>query len=159
MGNKPPRIPIESLDEIQLPTLDRVSEEEAIYETTEASTHKNYKESQANQAALEEAQQKIRKLEIQNDDLAKLGPHRRRYSWWIFGFVSIFVAITFSILVLSSLQFEYSNSNGDHSFYTILKLDNSVLDTLLQTNMIQAIGLLLIVAKWLFSIKEVIKEK
>ena len=147
------KLTIESIDRVQLPPMDESSLEEALFEAPEASTHEDHKLLEANKHTLEVAKQKIRKLEIENDDLAMLGPHRRTYSWWILAFVLAFVVITFVILVLSSLQIEHVSKTDVAQFYTLLSLDNKVLMTLLATNTVQVVGLLYVVAKWLFPTK------
>lgn len=155
----PNKISLDSLDKVQLPDLEKESAEEELFQASEASTHEDHKLAKASQAALNTAVQKIRKLAIENDDLAMLGPHRRKYSWWILSFVFFFVITTFSILVLSSIQIALPQKNIESPFYTILNLDNEVLITLLATNTVQVVGLLFVVAKWLFPTKEITKSK
>ena len=156
MSNK---ISLDSLDNVLIPELENQSREEELFEVTEAKSHTEHKLLEASKATLDIAKEKIRKLEIENDDLAKLGPHRRKYSWCILGFVFIFVVIAFSILLLSSFQIQSITEDKTLFFRTFIKLDNEVLMTLLATNTVQVVGLLYVVAKWLFPIKSVQKGK
>jgi len=143
----PNNISIDDIGEARQPDeIDKVSAEETIFETREVDSHNEHKILQGKTQALELAKQKIRTLKIQNDDLAQLGPHRRKYSWWVLGFSITFVVIVLTILVLSSLQIVA----GESGFRTIIKLENEVLITLLATNTVQVIGLLYVVARWLF---------
>lgn len=146
----PNNISLDSLDDIQIPDLDETSREEGLFETTEAKSHIEHKEREATETVLNLAKEKIRKLEIENDDLAMLGPHRRKYSWWILAFVFLFVIATFSIVLMSSFQVEAVAANQKLFFRTVINLDNAVLMTLLATNTVQVVGLLYVVAKWLF---------
>lgn len=111
------------------------------------------------EATLDIAKVRIRKLEIENDDLAKLGPHRRKSSWFILGVVFVFVLIAFSILFMSSFQIQSTTEDKAVLFRTLIKLDNEVIMTLLATNTVQVVGLLYVVAKWLFPGKLVPKSK
>lgn len=149
----PNKVSLDSLDAVQIPELKEESREEELFEATEAKSHKEHKLLEAHETTLSIARAKIRKLEIENDDLAMLGPHRRKYSWWILGFVISFVLITFSILLMSSLQIEAATNEKPLSFRTLIILDNLVIMTLLATNTVQVVGLLYVVAKWLFPIK------
>lgn len=147
------KLSLDTLDQIKLPALDDSSEEETLYEAKEPKIHNEHKLLEAHEAVLAEAKQKIRKLEIENNDLALLGPHRRNYSWWILGFVILFVIISFSVLLMSSYQIEVVGEGEVVDFRTLIELDNEVLMTLLATNTVQVVGLLYVVAKWLFPTK------
>ena len=149
----PNKISLDSLDDVQIPDLEDESREEELFEATEAKSHKEHKLLEAHETTLSIAREKIRKLEIENDDLAMLGPHRRKYSWWILGFVIFFVLATFSVLLMSSFQIEAVAADKASSFRTLIKLDNEVIITLLATNTAQVVGLLYVVAKWLFPTK------
>lgn len=149
----PPSVSLDSLDKIQIPDLDDDSREEELYTATEANSHKEHKLLEAHETTLNIAKERIRKLEIENDDLAMLGPHRRAYSWWILGFVISFVLVTFAVLLMSSFQIEVIAEDKTSSFRTLLKLENEVVITLLATNTVQVVGLLYVVAKWLFPTK------
>ena len=153
------KISFDSIDNVRVPELDDASREEKLFETVEATTHQEHKLLEASEATLNIAKEKIRKLEIENDDLAKLGPHRRRYSWFILGFVFVFVLIAFSILLMSSFQIQSTTEDKVAFFRTLIKLDNEVIMTLLATNTVQVVGLLYVVAKWLFPGKLVPKPK
>lgn len=150
MANK---ISIDSLDKIRIPDLDTDSKEEVLYEPTEKKSHVEHKLLEAHENTLNIAKERIRKLQIENNDLAMLGPHRRRYSWWILSFVIVFVLITFSILLLSAWQIEATSTNGTITYRTLIALNEEVIITLLATNTIQVVGLLFVVAKWLFPTK------
>lgn len=149
----PDKLSLDAIDHIKLPSLEDSSKEEALYEAKEPKIHSEHKLLEAHEAVLAEAKQKIRKLEIENNDLALLGPHRRQYSWWILGFVILFVIISFSVLLMSSYQIEVIGEGKSIGFRTLIKLDNEVLMTLLATNTVQVVGLLYVVAKWLFPTK------
>jgi len=149
----PRSVSLDSLDDIQIPELDDASREEELFEATEAKSHKEHKLLEAHETTLSIAKERIRKLEIENDDLAMLGPHRRAYSWWILGFVISFVLATFTVLLMSSFQIEVIAEDKTASFRTLLKLENEVVMTLLATNTVQVVGLLYVVAKWLFPTK------
>lgn len=145
----PEKISLDSLDNIRIPDLEDRSAEEALFEVNEKSAHSEHKLIEAREAQLGFAKEKIRKLEIENNDLAMLGPHRRRYSWWILGFVMFFVLMTFSVLMLSAIQLD----SLEDGVYSLIKLENEVVMTLLATNTVQVVGLLYVVAKWLFPTK------
>lgn len=151
MDNK---LSIDAIGKVEIPTnLSNESEEEAIFEVIEEASHEDHKLRQGTEEALEIAKQKIRTLQIKNDDLAQLGPHRRTYSWWILGFSIVFVACSVIIVFLSSYQI--LSAEGDATKYsTLLKLSDDVLMTLLATNTVQVVGLLFVVAKWLFPITD-----
>jgi len=143
----PTNLSIDKITGVEIPeVLADSSEEESIFKSTEAGTHKDHKQRQAAEQVLDVAKQRIRTLEIENDDLAKMGPHRRTYSWWVFGFSTSFVISSLVIVLLSSWQIPAS----ENAFKTLIKLDTSILITLLSTNMVQVVGLLFIVAKWLY---------
>lgn len=146
------RISLDTIDELQLPDLEDCSAEEALYAPSEPRTHQDHKLVEAHAHTLALAKQRIRTLEIENDDLALLGPHRRRYSWWILGFVMVFVATTFMVLLSSAIQVSVVQ-NGESFYRSLIVLDNDVLMTLLATNTVQVVGLLYVVAKWLFPTK------
>jgi hypothetical protein len=76
------------------------------------------------------------KLKIDNDNLKKLAEHRIKYSWAIFIFVICFVSVSLGIVILSGLN--------------ILCLSDTILGALQGTNMVQVIGVLYIVTKWLY---------
>ncbi|MDQ6989922.1 MAG: hypothetical protein Q9M19_08560 [Mariprofundaceae bacterium] len=138
---------IDKIGNIKIPkNLSSESKEESIYEHNEAPTHQEHKVREGTEQALELAKQQIRTLQINNDDLAQLGPHRRLYSWWILGFSIFFIISVLVVLILASYQVALS----ERELGTMLKLDNEVLITLLATNTVQVVGLLFIVAKWLF---------
>ncbi|MEE8057341.1 MAG: hypothetical protein V3T17_05840 [Pseudomonadales bacterium] len=159
VGGMPNKISLDSLDDVQIPDLENESREEELFEVTEAKSHKEHKLLEAHETTLSIARARIRKLEIENDDLAMLGPHRRMYSWWILGFVISFVLVTFSVLLMSSFQIEAITEDKASSFRTLIKLDNEVIMTLLATNTVQVVGLLYVVAKWLFPTKSVKKPE
>ena len=69
-----------------------------------------------------------------------MSKHRIKYSWYIFYFVICFVLLTLLILVCV----------GKNQ----LQLSDDVLITLFATNMVQVVGVLYIVAKWLYPYKQ-----
>ncbi|PCK03621.1 MAG: hypothetical protein COA42_20460 [Alteromonadaceae bacterium] len=146
----PDNVSLDALDTIQIPTLAEQSIEDELYQSSEKQSHEEHKVRGAQDEALGVAREKIRKLEIENDDLARLGPHRRKYSWWILYFVIAFVTVTFVTLLMSSYQIKISD--GD-AYRTLINLDKEVVVTLLATNTVQVVGLLYVVAKWLFPSK------
>ena len=141
------KISIKDIGSIKLPkNLPNTSDEEKIFESKEKDTHKDHKSRRGTEQALELAKQKIRTLKIRNDDLSQLGPHRIKFSWWVLGFSIFFVICTLLIVFLSSYQIPTS----EDEYRTIIELDDSVLITLLATNTVQIVGLLYVVARWLF---------
>tara|TARA_B100000745_G_C20154332_1_gene395603 strand:- start:1009 stop:1506 length:498 start_codon:yes stop_codon:yes gene_type:complete len=144
------KVSLDSLDSLVLPDLEDTSAEEELFESSESAKHQEHKLLEAHSHALNLAKQRIRKLEIENDDLALLGPHRRHYSWWILGFVFLFVFTTFLLLVLSAVQIETPQSGQPSTYHSLIEIDNEVMMTLLATNTVQVVGLLYVVAKWLF---------
>lgn len=140
-------ISFRDIGKVKLPgDLSEQSDEEKIFESKEVDSHHDHKHLEANKEALELARQRVRELTIRNDDLSRLGPHRRKFSWWILIFSASFVVCTMGIVLLSSYQVPINESE----YSTPIKLDDSVLITLLATNTVQVVGLLYVVAKWLF---------
>lgn len=149
----PDKISLSSLDDIEIPELEDSSIEEELFAATEEGSHKEHKVREAQESVLSLAKERIRKLEIENNDLAMLDPHRRLYSWWILGFAIAFVFITFTFLFLASYQTEVITEDKSTIYKTLIVLDKEVMMTLLATNTVQVVGLLYVVAKWLFPSK------
>lgn len=76
------------------------------------------------------------KLVIENTNLKKLSDHRLHYSWAIFVFVVLYTLSFIAIFVLVGIKF--------------LCINDSVMKIFLGTNTIQIVGILYIVAKWLY---------
>lgn len=112
--------------------LENITDEDSIFYEPIDERYKDHK----NTELLIQFREKANKLKIENENLKKLANHRITYSWWIFGFVVLFVLLSFMIIILSGLD--------------VLKLNDNVLDVLLGTNMAQVVGVLYIVAKWLY---------
>jgi hypothetical protein len=125
--------------------LDESSKEEGIFVDDPGEDYDAQKKALAYKESSEKSKQEIQRLKIENADLEMLGPHRRKYSWWIFGFVAFFVLLAFITLFFTGLN--------------IINLSENVLITLLTTNMFQVVGLLYIVAKWLFTPKNMHSKK
>ncbi|MBL1260374.1 MAG: hypothetical protein COB33_007580 [Thiotrichaceae bacterium] len=143
----PNKISIDNIGDVKIPDdISTTSEEEKIFWTTEVESHSEHKHLEGKSQALEIAKQQIRTLKISNDDLAQLGPHRRKYSWWVLVFTILFVFVVTLIVGLSSWQIEVS----EKEYRTLIKLEDEVLITLLATTTVQVVGLLYVVARWLF---------
>jgi hypothetical protein len=121
------------------------SEEEQLFEDKPGSDYEEQKKALAYRESSEKSQQVIQKLKIENTDLALLGPYRRKYSWWIFIFAVSFVLLAMALLLLSGFQ--------------VITISDQVLITLLATNTVQVVGLLYIVAKWLFTPRTIANKK
>ena len=63
------KVSLESLDSVKIPNLEKKSKEETLFETAEVRSHQEHKLLEAHQNTLSIAKEKIRKLEIENDDL------------------------------------------------------------------------------------------
>ena len=132
-------IDISKIQNIQLEEPSRLntsSEEENIYTETAQESQLDHKNAEALKLLQDKAREENHKLTIENGNLEKLAKHRITYSWWIFGFVVIFLTMVLLIVTLNGFQ--------------IMKLNDNVIDTLLATNMVQVVGILYIVAKWLY---------
>ena len=123
-------------DDINNPT-----EEEDIFNNEEVNTlvaNNNYIQYEKEQykQLLKKQIEEIKELQINNDNIEKLANHRIKYSWFIFWFVCIFFIYSLTIVLL----------NG----FKIITISDTVLGILLGTNTADVIGVLFIVAKWLY---------
>ncbi len=110
--------------------------EAVLFDETSDETQVDHKNAELVKELIRKAREDVHKLEIENENLKKLADHRIQYSWGIYGFVFFFVTFSLAIVVLSGLK--------------VLQINDNVLDVLLGTNMIQVVGVLYIVAKWLY---------
>lgn len=114
--------------------LQQTTQEEEIFNSY-PNLEKEYKE-QKEAELLTQMKEKANKLKIENDNLKKLADHRIRYSWAILIFVVLFVIASITTVILTGNK--------------ILTINDNVLDILLATNTVQVVGVLYIVAKWLY---------
>lgn len=112
------------------------TDEEEVYKESPEESQTDHKSIEALKLVQNKAREENNKLKIENGNLKKLAEHRIAYSWAIFIFVVIVVLIVLGIFIFSGLG--------------KLTLSTDNLDTLLQTNTVQAIGILYIIAKWLY---------
>ena len=130
---------INKIEEIKLPapsSLNQFSDEEQIYTEAPSESQNDHKSVEALKLVQEKAREENNKLKIDNQNLKDLATHRIKYSKWILGFVILFVSTVLIILILSG--------------YKILIFNDNVIDVLLATNTVQVVGVLYIVAKWLY---------
>lgn len=124
------------------------TKEEDIFDNKEANNQSltKYENEKFNQALTRNAED-IKRLKIKNDNLQKLAEHRIKYSVNILDFVVSFFAFVLIIIFLKGFKY--------------IELDNDVLITILVTNAVDVIGILFIVAKWLYpqDIKQSRKNK
>ena len=134
---------VNKIKEIELPSpssLSQSSNEEQIYSETPAESQHDHKSIEALKLVQEKAREENNKLKIENQNLQNLASHRIVYSWWIFAFVVLVVIIILGIFIASGLG--------------TLTISSDNLDTLLQSNTVQVIGILYIIAKWLYPQKQ-----
>ena len=127
------------ISDIKLPKpneLQKITKEHDIYNETPQESQSDHKNNEALKLVQDKAREDTNTLKIENANLEKLAKHRISYSWWIFAFVFTFLILVLSILLLSGFK--------------IIVLSDNVLNTLLATNMVQIVGVLYIVAKWLY---------
>ena len=130
---------ITKINDINLPNPDELkdtTEEGKVYSETPQESQIDHKGNEALKLVQDKARESTNKLKIENGNLEKIAKHRITYSWWIFGFVVTFLILVLTILLLSGFK--------------IIELNDNVLNTLLATNMVQVVGVLYIVAKWLY---------
>jgi hypothetical protein len=140
---------LESIKSAPIPTdLKDTTNEEEVYSETEEEAQSDHKDKEALDAikakateSLQEYKLKNKKLEIENQNLQTLAKHRINFSWAIFAFVIAFVLFALSIVVLSGISEESTFK---------LNINDNVLDIILATNTVQVVGVLYIVAKWLY---------
>lgn len=132
-------INISKIKDITLPNpsdLKDKTDEEKVYNESPQESQTDHKSIEALKLVQDKAREENNKLKIENGNLEKLAKHRITYSWAIFVFVVVVVLIVLGIFIFSGLG--------------KLTLSTDNLDTLLQTNTVQAIGILYIIAKWLY---------
>lgn len=112
------------------------TEEEKVYDETPQESQTDHKGNEALKLLQDKARQENNKLKIENDNLQNLANHRIEYSKWIFKLVTFVIIIVFTIVILDG--------------FDIINLDKETLDILLKTNTVQVVGVLFIVAKWLY---------
>jgi len=130
---------IAKIKDIKLPTPDELKDstkEGEVYSETPQESQVDHKGNEALKLVQDKARESTNKLKIENVNLEQLAKHRIAYSWWIFGFVVTFLILVLTILILSGFK--------------VIELNDNVLNTLLTTNMVQVVGVLYIVAKWLY---------
>ncbi len=113
------------------------SGEEDIYEESNSEQEQDHKKAQA--VGIYKA--KLELLNTENIALKSLSQHRIQYSWAIFVLVSLFILASFVVAYM------YGSGHLD-------KLDTSIIITIFTTNMVQLVGVLYIVAKWLYPAKK-----
>lgn len=142
---------VDQLDGIQVPDdLEGNNKElELFFSSNEPDVHSDHKTVAAQEETLELVKQRLRKLTIENDDLAMLGPHRRLFSWFIFGFGVLFTVVTIVYLIAATVPVNIQV--GELMVErTYVQVDDSVLKILLGTSLAQVVGLMYVVARWLF---------
>lgn len=130
---------IGQIKSIKLPNIkdiERAKKEEKTFIEEPQESQEEHKNEEALKILQEKAKAELSKLTIENDNLKNLSQHRITYSWWIFGFVVLFVLIVLGIIVSNGLSW--------------IVLNDNVLNILLATNTVQVVGVLYIIAKWLY---------
>jgi hypothetical protein len=130
---------INKIKDLNLPSPEQLknsTEEEKVYTETPQESQIDHKGNEALKLLQDKARQENNKLKIENENLKNLADHRIEYSKWIFKLVSAVIAVVFIILLLDGFE--------------IINLDKETLDILLKTNAVQVVGVLFIVAKWLY---------
>ena len=112
------------------------TDEEGVYNETPAESQTDHKSIEAFKLLQDKAREENNKLKIDNENLKKLADHRIDYSKWIFKLVASFIGAVFSIVVLDG--------------FGVIEVEKDTLDILLKTNTVQVVGVLFIVAKWLY---------
>lgn len=126
----------EAINKIKIPTdLKDTTEEIKLYELSANAVNIDDTDSIDNTLVLK-LQEKAKKLKIKNDNLIKLADHRIQFSWAIFVFVLLFSFFSLMILVCKG--------NGK------LDISDEVIIVLLGTTVINVVGVLYIVTKWLY---------
>lgn len=126
----------EAINKIKVPTdLKDTTEEIKLYELSANAVNIDDTDSIDNTLVLK-LQEKAKKLKIKNDNLIKLADHRIQFSWAIFVFVLLFSFFSLMILVCKG--------NGK------LDISDEVIIVLLGTTVINVVGVLYIVTKWLY---------
>jgi len=150
----------DSLDRLELPQLTDDTSEESTYIEPPIEAQHDHKDKEALVLVKETAREQLNKfkkknekLEIENSNLKKLAEHREAYSWAILLFVVVTVIITFYIVVQASTPVLFPIlDNG--KYYKLLitnyVISDNVIMTLLSTTLVQVIGILLLVVKWLY---------
>lgn len=129
----------EAISKVQLPTpseLKDKTDEEEIYVETPDEIQDEHKNANVLKEVQEKAREAVNTLKIENQNLQKLADHRIRYSWAILAFVVVFCLLVLRVVFLVGSE--------------EMKLSDTVLNMLLGTTMVQVIGVLYIVAKWLY---------
>lgn len=126
----------EAINKIKIPTdLKDTTEEIKLYELSANAVNIDDTDSIDNTLVLK-LQEKAKKLKIKNDNLIKLADHRIQFSWAIFVFVLLFSFFSLMILVCKG--------NGK------LDISDEVIIVLLGTTVLNVVGVLYIVTKWLY---------
>ena len=130
---------IENIKDVELPIpkdLGDSTDEETVYGETLEESQSDHKSREEFRLLQEKAREAINKLRIENENLKNLADHRIQYSKWIFWLVAVVISTVFTILILGGLE--------------VVKIDKETLTALLRTNTMQVVGVLFIVAKWLY---------
>jgi len=133
------------------------TEEESVYSETAEEVQQDHKGKEAFDALKETATQQVQELKhnnatllIQNENLKKLSEHRRFYSWAVLAFVAIVFFFTLTIVILSGNSIILNLPNKEFLILPRILLSEEVLLMLLGTNMVQVVGILWLVVKWLY---------
>jgi hypothetical protein len=136
------------------PNVPDQTEEQDLFESHEPDTHKDHKDAEGYRLTLEAAKEQNNTLKlnndtlrIQNSELHGLACHRINYSWAIFALTLLFLFATFLFLYLSS---HVTYDVMCHKFIKNIEISDDVMMVLLGTNAVQVVGILFVVAKWLF---------
>lgn len=153
---------LDAIDDVTIPSdLSENSLEEIIYDETNEEIQHDHKNQETFNIYQHKAKEEISRLknenttlEIENDNLSKLANHRRYFSWAILVFVFIVVFITLYIVAQSGspyvITFHTDENKSVQLLITHYILSDKVLMTLLGTNLVQVVGILLIVVNWLY---------
>ena len=143
------------IQDVELPSdLKDESEEERLYEESSEESQQDHKSKEA----LEIAQQKMKELghknetlRIKNANLEKLAKHRRWFSWAILAFVIAFVGVASYIVIQAGTPYMLSEGELEKPIIiTHLMLSDAVIMMLLGTNLVQVVGVLWLVVRWLY---------
>lgn len=135
--------PFKDIENVDIPELEDESPEEELFTANEEDIHGDHTKAQM----IDRSKQIIRTLKLQNDNLIMLSNLRKNYSWAIFCLSAFFLIVSMTIVILSAITI----CNGQPSeCFSILDLSDDVLLMILGTNVTQVIGILFIVAKWLY---------